>query len=121
MSADGLTSSRMCQILKAILSNFFLFLFFFQSKFYDHLNKFTMELGFPFNAHFLFSCCSSLLLLQGEGLFPKKCQFSSVGYGLLTSKALVQSSPLLQILMIVTPLFILFSSEWCPIVLFYSR
>lgn len=86
MSADGLTSSRMCQILKAILSNFF---FFSQSKFYDNLSKFTMELDFPFNAHFLFSCCTSSLLLQGEGLFLKQCKFSSVGYGLLTSKASV--------------------------------
>lgn len=66
MSADGLTSSRMCQILKAILSNFF----FFQSKFYDNFNNFTVDLHFLFNANFLFSCCSSLLLLQGGGLFP---------------------------------------------------
>lgn len=80
MSADGLTSSRMCQILKAILSNDF----FFPSKFYDNFSNFTVAFHFLFNINFLFSCRSSLLLLQGRGQFPNCCQHSSVSAGLQT-------------------------------------
>lgn len=81
MSADGLTSSGMCQILKAILSNFF-FPLSIQSKFYDNFNNFIIEQDFLFSINFLFSCCSLLLLLQARGLSPNCCQCCGVSAGL---------------------------------------